>query len=53
MNPPKNSKYFIFLMKVLFIYSKLEEGWIVKKLESGKYECKRFIDGEESTMNWV
>ena len=51
MNPPKNKSYFIFLLRILFIYSKLEEGWIVRKLENGKFEFKRTIDGEETRLN--
>ena len=51
MYPPKGKSFFLFLMKILFIYSKLEEGWTITKLDDGKFEFKRFIDGDEDIIN--
>lgn len=56
--PHEGKNYFFFLIKVLFIYSKIEEGWTVTKLEDnshperlGKFEFKRVLpNGNSETM---
>jgi len=56
--PSDSKNYFFFLIKVLFIYSKIEQGWTVTKLEDsnhpellGKFEFKRVLpDGNSETM---
>ena len=51
MYPPKGKSFFVFLMKILFIYSKLEDGWEVKKLDNGKFEFKRCVDNNTTLIN--
>jgi hypothetical protein len=51
MEPPKINKFYNFLMKILYIYSKLEDGWSIQKLEDDKFEFKRILDGEVSTID--
>ena len=34
----------MFLMKLLFIYSKLEDGWSVTKMDTEKFEFKKYTD---------
>jgi hypothetical protein len=54
MIPPEGKNYFMYLIRILFIYSKLEDGWTITKIENSenKFEFKKLLDdGTESSMS--
>ena len=60
MLPPESDSYFLFLVKILFIFSKIQDGWTVTKKEDsngvpnrlGKFEFKKVMEnGNTETMN--
>lgn len=47
MMPPEGKPFLLFLLKLLFIYSKLEDGWSVSKLAPNQFE---FTKSTESAI---
>ena len=46
MKMPENNDCLEFLLRILFIYQKLEQGWTVKKKEDKTFEFTRTVTNE-------
>ena len=44
LKPPEGKSCIEFLVRILFIYQKIEEGWIVRKKEDDTFEFIKPID---------
>jgi hypothetical protein len=40
-----------FLLRILFIYKKIEEGWVVRKKENNEFEFFKAIDRDSATFS--
>ena len=49
LGPPDEKNCLNFLLRLLFIYKKIEEGWVVRKKENNEYEFFKAVDQNESS----
>lgn len=50
LKPPDGKTCIEFLVRILFIYKKLEEGWTVKKKENNTFEFIKPVDNESFSL---
>lgn len=48
LEPPNGKSCLEFLVRILFIYKKLEEGWTVKKKENDTFEFVKPVDNQNN-----
>ena len=48
LNPPGINECLKFLLRILFLYQKLEEGWTIKKREEDSFDLMREINSREN-----
>lgn len=44
ISPPPGKTCLEFLLRILFIYQKLEEGWVIRKTDENSFEFLKAID---------
>lgn len=49
--PPEGKTCLEFLVRILFIYKKLEEGWTVKKIDDNKFEFTKEVNNDSFIFN--